>query len=370
MRRFVLLLASLTLGACATVVSGTHQEVQVVTTPPGAECRVLSGTDEVARVVAPGTVRLERQELDLAVQCRLAGHRAAGAVIRADSQGMSAGNLIVGGMVGLAIDAASGANNRYEPLVSVVLPPLADGPAAAESWDGLPLHANPGASLHRLPIGSVVSGTPKLGRARVPLPPGDWIVAARDRGETARGSIAYVRAILVQPGSGTVDRAIFLTANLTGVGPWGRPADCASRAIHMAVVVRDDHRIKECWWISHFVRGVPNESSAQQYRELDAFLREKRLRMPTMLTAGLFFTDSAGFLMAIYAVRPGSTGRPDEGGVGWSGSQWHVSRAAQEPRRANLIEWQKTWAETMIPALRGALNGELRDVPALPAPPG
>jgi hypothetical protein len=369
LRRILLAHLCLALGACATVVSGTQQDVEIVSDPPGAECRVMAGTVELARTVTPGTVRLERQEDDLAVQCRLEGHRATAAILHSGLQGVTAGNMILGGMVGLAIDSASGANHLYDSSVRVALRPLAGASAEAESWESLAARAMSGASLHRLPVGAVVWGTPRLGRARVPLPPGDWIVAGRDRGTSTGPGIPYARVVLLQIGAANVDRAIFLTANLTGAGPWGRPADCGSRAIHAAVTVREDTRGRECWWVSHYVRGVPTERSWAMDHELHAFLTERRLRMPTMVTAGFFVTDTGGMLQAIYAFRPGAAGLPDEGGVRWDASRWRPAASEQDPRRARLIAWQKEWAAALQPAFRHALDGGLREVPPLPMPP-
>ena len=39
-------------------------------------------------------------------------------------EGMTAGNILVGGVIGLGVDAASGAINKYEPGVEIKMTPI------------------------------------------------------------------------------------------------------------------------------------------------------------------------------------------------------------------------------------------------------
>jgi len=106
---------ALTLPACATVTRGSSQEFTVQSEPPGAHVTTSHGFDCPA---APCTFRLQRKTAFTAtfemeghvtevrsVESKLAGAGAAG----------MAGNILVGGIIGGAVDATSGAMNDLTP---------------------------------------------------------------------------------------------------------------------------------------------------------------------------------------------------------------------------------------------------------------
>lgn len=117
-------LAAASLGGCATVTRGTTNQVQIVSEPSGANARTSLGhqcatpcTVSVSRkdefsvtVSAPG---YEEQRVD--VKTQLAGTGAAG----------FAGNIVAGGVVGMVVDASTGATLEHSPNpVNVTLRPL------------------------------------------------------------------------------------------------------------------------------------------------------------------------------------------------------------------------------------------------------
>jgi len=119
-RSLALAAAALTLPACATITRGTSQDFTVQSTPPGArvttsngfECEATPCTFRmprkpgfVATVSMPGYVTQEVQ-----IDSSIAGGGVAGA----------AGNVIVGGPIGLVVDGTSGAMNDLTPNPLVV----------------------------------------------------------------------------------------------------------------------------------------------------------------------------------------------------------------------------------------------------------
>lgn len=121
----VLLLAA-ALPACGTITSGTSQSISVMTEPAGASC-TLTREGAVVGIVnpSPGTITVSKSSRDIAVRCTRPGHSPGVTVVPAQFQAMSAGNLLLGGVIGLAIDAASGAMSRYPESTIVVLAPEA-----------------------------------------------------------------------------------------------------------------------------------------------------------------------------------------------------------------------------------------------------
>jgi hypothetical protein len=118
-----LLLVAL-LPACATITTGTSQSIAVMTEPPGASC-TLSRDGGVIAVVnpTPGTVTVSKSTRDIAVNCSRPGHLPGVASHTAQFQGMTVGNVLLGGLIGFGIDAASGALSYYPASLTLALPP-------------------------------------------------------------------------------------------------------------------------------------------------------------------------------------------------------------------------------------------------------
>jgi hypothetical protein len=113
-----------TTAACATVVGGTTQEVYVDTEPKGAACTANRQGATVGVVKpTPGKVGLARSKETVILSCNLEGYEQSNEVLVASFTGATVGNILLGGLVGVAIDAASGANNKYPERVMVVLTP-------------------------------------------------------------------------------------------------------------------------------------------------------------------------------------------------------------------------------------------------------
>jgi hypothetical protein len=113
-----------TLIGCATIVEGTKQTVTVTTTPAGAICEFKRGGMVIGIVnPTPGSIQLEKSKDNVAVTCTKEGHQGGGASLASEFQGMTFGNILFGGIIGVAVDASSGAMHEYKPSVHVTLIP-------------------------------------------------------------------------------------------------------------------------------------------------------------------------------------------------------------------------------------------------------
>jgi len=126
------LLAAMTLAAvtllsgCATVTQGTNQHVTLHTDPDGATCDVTRETGVVASLSAtPGQVMVDRGWGAIDIACRKAEHQTI--LLRVDSevQAWTFGNILLGGLIGFAVDAASGAMRQYPQFITLTLVPEA-----------------------------------------------------------------------------------------------------------------------------------------------------------------------------------------------------------------------------------------------------
>lgn len=123
--------AALSLSACASITKGTTQSITINTNPPGARCE-LTRDGELIGVAdpTPQIVTVDKSSDDIQLACKLAGHVTASHVIESGAEAMTAGNVIFGGVIGLAIDAGTGALNKYDANVTVVLQPEPAAPSS------------------------------------------------------------------------------------------------------------------------------------------------------------------------------------------------------------------------------------------------
>lgn len=115
---------SLGLGGCASIVKGTSQSVTVNTDPIGATC-ILSrdGTQLAVINPTPGTVTVGKASGTISIACRKVGYQDSIGTLASSFQAMTFGNIIFGGIIGVAVDAASGAMHEYPPMVTITLVP-------------------------------------------------------------------------------------------------------------------------------------------------------------------------------------------------------------------------------------------------------
>jgi uncharacterized membrane protein len=109
---------------CASIVEGTDQSVTVQTSPSGASCE-LKRDGAVIGIVnpTPGTVTVDKSKDDIAVICKKDGYQDGSGAFSSEFQGMTFGNLLFGGIIGVAVDASSGAMHEYPASVTVVMAP-------------------------------------------------------------------------------------------------------------------------------------------------------------------------------------------------------------------------------------------------------
>jgi len=121
---FVLLGASLLCGGCATLTTSSSQTVTVQTDPPGAICQFMRDRAVVGIVnPTPGTLLVSKSRLDMTIRCDKDGYLEATGAVGSRFQAMTFGNILFGGLVGVVVDASSGAMNKYEPQITITLIP-------------------------------------------------------------------------------------------------------------------------------------------------------------------------------------------------------------------------------------------------------
>lgn len=116
--------ATLLSSGCATIVKGSSQTLTVDTKPPGASC-VFNRDGETIGVVhpTPGSLVVQKSSKAISVACTKDKFQESDATLSADFQPMTLGNIILGGVIGIIVDAASGAVAEYQPNLTLTLIP-------------------------------------------------------------------------------------------------------------------------------------------------------------------------------------------------------------------------------------------------------
>ncbi|MEE4302608.1 MAG: hypothetical protein V2J19_00535 [Wenzhouxiangella sp.] len=116
---FLVVFVSLIAG-CASVTTGRHQTISVdAPNCPQASC-VLTNSDGTFHVDrTPGTAEVNKSCSGLTVECSKPGYPVAAQQVKAGFQSMTIGNALIGGLIGLGVDAITGAACIYPSMIVV-----------------------------------------------------------------------------------------------------------------------------------------------------------------------------------------------------------------------------------------------------------
>ena len=97
-------------GGCATVINGTSQDYEMASKPEGAKVTLSNGQS----CVAPCKISLKRRN-DLTATLELDGYKTEKVYIQSRTGGAGLGNVLLGGVIGGAVDASNGSMNSLYP---------------------------------------------------------------------------------------------------------------------------------------------------------------------------------------------------------------------------------------------------------------
>ncbi len=86
-------------------------------------CTLTTGGVGTKYVQTPGSITLEKSKDNIAVSCTKECYFDGGGIIASNLQAITAGNILFGGVIGLGVDAASGAMNEYSSDIQVLMQP-------------------------------------------------------------------------------------------------------------------------------------------------------------------------------------------------------------------------------------------------------
>lgn len=112
------------LPACSTVMNGGNQAVTFNTGEVSeANCTITGGSDNAVQLdfVSPAEVKLPRSKKALNVMCSKAGYADATQIVNSKVEASTAGNIITGGIIGVGVDALTGALYKYPDVVQIMM---------------------------------------------------------------------------------------------------------------------------------------------------------------------------------------------------------------------------------------------------------
>lgn len=123
MKNVLLLLGAFTLlmlQGCATIITGSHDDVTVkVSDCPQATCKLSNGKGAWTLASTPGTVEVKKDKAALLVTCEVDGQEPAAKSMTSNVESWTWGNIVLGGLIGLGVDYFSGSINDYDKEVEV-----------------------------------------------------------------------------------------------------------------------------------------------------------------------------------------------------------------------------------------------------------
>lgn len=113
----------LLMGGCATIVEGTDQVVLFDSDPSGAECSIARAGEGLLypKFITPTSLSISKDKDQLTITCNKEGYEQKLFYTDSNFAGWTMGNLIFGGVIGVGVDAATGALNEYPSHVLIPL---------------------------------------------------------------------------------------------------------------------------------------------------------------------------------------------------------------------------------------------------------
>ena len=121
--RLTAVLAPILLSGCASVMEGSDQGININTTgceDSGVIICSVRNSEGASTITAPASVSVEKARGPLTVSCESRDRSASGSmIVESNYEAMNAGNILIGGFIGIGVDAATGAMWKYPTAIVV-----------------------------------------------------------------------------------------------------------------------------------------------------------------------------------------------------------------------------------------------------------
>jgi len=130
-------LVAISVSGCGTIIQGTTQDIAITSSPSGARCDLDRNSERVATVAAtPARAHVDKAWNNIAVTCTKRGYQTASANLESGPSIGLFGNLLIGGVIGVGIDVATGGAYKYPSSADLQFVPLQGDAAAQVALEG------------------------------------------------------------------------------------------------------------------------------------------------------------------------------------------------------------------------------------------
>ncbi len=121
------------LASCAVIIEGTSQDIKVVTSPGDATCVFEREGQTIGTIPStPGLLTVRKSKYDITIKCNKPGFHEALYLNHSGTTATIAANIVVDLIltagISSIVDSATGADNKYDPVVNIALVPIDQRP--------------------------------------------------------------------------------------------------------------------------------------------------------------------------------------------------------------------------------------------------
>ena len=212
----VIAIATLCSG-CASIVGGQNQSISVTTASDGKEVEgakcSLQNDKGSWYATTPGSVTVRRSYADLLVTCKLDSVAPGTASVKSTTKALAFGNAIFGGVIGVAVDTASGAAYDYPNSIRVAMPSGAAASAVPGSGRLAP------AEVAAKPVSTFAAGTMLVFQDFEPISGASQAESTFVVAEQNADQWVFNRGSIVSKPNGTPVKGSMHSALIYGAGP-------------------------------------------------------------------------------------------------------------------------------------------------------
>lgn len=212
-------------------------------------------------------------------------------------------------------------------------------------------------SLHLAPLGTTVSGTFDLAGRPIPLPEGNFVLAARSvtqppmiGGDISkpRAKIAHVMLVQIEPPrlrAAVLASAVLIEGSSYRFHWSGQP--CRKEdVLYRADLTGSRGEDENCLLVDHAV-GNFGPRAQGLWKETATWLAEHNVELPVpvLITASVTRNHRWQHVAATYAFNPRMYGCGGPRSRSWAESPWHRSRVGEDAAKVRFVESVTAWGK-------------------------
>jgi hypothetical protein len=216
-----------------------------------------------------------------------------------------------------------------------------------------------GDQIRNAPVGTKIRDIAAISNHQVPLPPGEWVIAARKTtmsgGSGARAG-RLVQIYLVQIENNELTRYAFISTNLdASVGGWARDRNVCDRTDKHYSFSDSNYNPLDvtCWYINN-VNVTPAGNASELYKEFYRFSDEAK-RPVAAMALNFYIVRGFEYLHVFYGYNPAAPGVAPTPLTG----SWQIETVRKDPKKRAYVELLKREGEVIAAKLREGLAGRL-----------